>query len=142
MHSKFGFLTYEISHVIRQRFNKEAENIGFTHAQWRALVHLSENENCRQIDLAEILEIKPITLARQIDLLEESGLVRRNKDTDDRRAYRLEITSKALPIMQELWKIADAVEDQVLNVLTPQEQETLIKLLDRIKNNIPSNLPD
>jgi MarR family transcriptional regulator for hemolysin len=29
--------------------------------------------------LAEILEIKPITLARQIDFLEEAGLVRRNK---------------------------------------------------------------
>ena len=139
MHSKFGFLSYEISHVIRQRFNKEAEHIGFTHAQWRALVHLSENENCRQIDLAEILEIKPITLARQIDLLEESGLVRRNKDSEDRRAYRLELTPKAPPIMQELWTIADAVEAQVLNALTGQEQELLTTLLERIKNGISAD---
>jgi len=104
MHSKFGFLSYEISHIIRQRFNKEAENIGLTHAQWRALVHLSNNENCRQIDLAEILEIKPITLVRQIDLLEEAGLVRRNKDSEDRRAYRLELMPKAHTVMQQLWK--------------------------------------
>ena len=139
MHSKFGFLTYEISHVIRQRFNKEAENIGFTHSQWRALVHLSENENCRQVDLAEILEIKPITLARQIDLLEESGLVRRNKDSDDRRAYRLELLPKALPIMQELWIIADSVESQVMDVLTMQESESLVKLLELIKTNITAS---
>src|SRR5450759_3103739 len=139
MHSKFGFLTYEISHVIRQRFNKEAENIGFTHSQWRALVHLSENENCRQVDLAEILEIKPITLARQIDLLEESGLVRRNKDTDDRRAYRLELLPKARPIIQELWKIADSVESQVMDVLTTQETESLVKLLELIKYNITAS---
>jgi DNA-binding MarR family transcriptional regulator len=86
MHSKFCFLSYEISHVIRQRFNKAAADIGRTHPQYRALVHLSNHENCRQIELAEILEIKPITLARQIDLLEEAGLVRRNKDADDRRA--------------------------------------------------------
>lgn len=136
MHSKFGFLTYEISHIIRQRFNKEAENIGFTHSQWRALVHLSENENCRQVDLAEILEIKPITLARQIDLLEESGLVRRNKDTDDRRAYRLELLPKALPIMQELWEIADAVEAEVLKTLTQQEQKQMTALLERIKTSM------
>ncbi|MGZ8923145.1 MAG: MarR family winged helix-turn-helix transcriptional regulator [Methylosarcina sp.] len=133
MHSKFGFLSYEISHIIRQRFNKEAEHIGFTHAQWRALVHLSENENCRQIDLAEILEIKPITLARQIDLLEEAGLVRRNKDSDDRRAYRLELTPKAQPIMQELWKIADGVEAEVLKALSLAERKTMIALLERIK---------
>ena len=142
MHSKFGFLSYEISHVIRQRFNKAAENMGLTHAQWRVLVHLSENENCRQIDLAEILEIKPITLARQIDLLEEAGLVRRQRDHEDRRAYRLELTSKVRPIMQGLWEIADAVEDQVLEAVTAQEKDALIGMLERIKNRLSTNLPD
>lgn len=141
MHSKFGFLSYEISHAIRQRFNKEAEHIGFTHAQWRALVHLSENENCRQIDLAEILEIKPITLVRQIDLLEESGLIRRNKDSEDRRAYRLELTPKAQTIMQELWEIADEVEAKILRVLTQQEQALMTSLLERIKVDITTNSP-
>jgi len=136
MQSKFGFLSYEISHFIRQRFNKEAENLGFTHAQWRALVYLSENQNCRQIDLADILEVKPITLARQVDLLEESGLVRRNKDREDRRAYRLEILPKALPIMEELWEIADAIEEDVLDVLTTQEKESLSKMLDKIKDKL------
>lgn len=142
MHSKFGFLSYEISHVIRQRFNKAAEPIGFTHAQWRALVHLSENENCRQIDLAETLEIKPITLARQIDLLEDSGLVRRNKDNEDRRAYRLELMPKAQPIMQKLWKIADAVEAEVLGTLTRQEQKQMTALLERIKTGLSARPVD
>jgi len=143
MHSKFGFLSYEISHIIRQRFNKAAEPIGFTHAQWRALVHLSENKNCRQIDLAEILEIKPITLVKQIDLLEAAGLVRRNKDSEDRRAYRLELMPKAHTVMQELWDIADAVEAQVLNALSPNEQEQLSTLLERIKISINANaLPE
>ncbi|MGZ8186479.1 MAG: MarR family winged helix-turn-helix transcriptional regulator [Methylobacter sp.] len=143
MHSRFGFLSYEISHIIRQRFNKEAENIGLTHAQWRALVHLSNNENCRQIDLAEILEIKPITLARQIDLLEEAGLVRRNKDSEDRRAYRLALMPKAHAVMQELWEIADAVEAEVLNALTAQEQHQLTALLERVKTSLnASQLPE
>lgn len=109
MHSKFGFLSYEISHIIRQRFNKAAEPIGFTHAQWRALVHLSENQNCRQIDLAEILEIKPITLVKQIDLLEEAGMVRRNKDSEDRRAYRLEVLPNAHIDKEPRMKIASTL---------------------------------
>ncbi len=140
MHSKFGFLSYEISHIIRQRFNKEAENIGLTHAQWRALVHLSNNENCRQIDLAEILEIKPITLVRQIDLLEEAGLVRRNKDSADRRAYRLELMPKAHAVMQELWDIADTVEAEILKTLTQQEQEQMTALLERIKTSMSETI--
>ncbi len=136
MFSKFGLLTYEISQLIRQRFNREAEIPGFTHAHWRTLVHLSENENCRQVDLAEILEIKPISLVKQIDWLEKAGLVQRIKDKEDRRAYRLQITVKAKTVMQELWKIADTVEDQALSVLTEQEQVKIVKLLQQIKNNM------
>lgn len=141
MHSRFGFLSYEISHIIRQRFNKKAESIGLTHAQWRALVHLSTHQNCRQIDLAERLEIKPITLARQIDLLEEAGLVRRNKDSEDRRAYRLELMPKAHAVMQALWEIADAVEAEVLKALTAQEQHQLTALLERVKTSLTGFSP-
>jgi DNA-binding MarR family transcriptional regulator len=139
VHSKFGFLSYEISHIIRQRFNKAAEPLGFTHAQWRALVHLSENQNCRQIDLAEILEIKPITLVKQIDLLEESGMVVRNKDIDDRRAYRLSITDKALTVMEALWTIADAVEVEVLAALSEEERRLMTSLLGRVKTSLSTD---
>jgi len=135
MQSKFGFLSYEISHIIRQRFNKKAENLGFTHSQWRALVYLSENKDCRQIDLADALKVKPITLARQVDLLEESGLVKRNQDSEDRRAYRLELLPKALPIMRELWNIADEIEANVLSALTTQERTSLLTMLHKIKSN-------
>jgi len=136
MQSKFGFLSYEISHIIRQRFNKKAETLGVTHSQWRALAYLSENKNCRQIDLADALEIKPITLARQIDLLEDSGLVQRNQDSEDRRAYRLELLPKALPIMQELWMIADEIEANVLRILAPEERNLLLDMLHKIKGNL------
>ncbi|MCF7971100.1 MAG: MarR family transcriptional regulator [Methylococcaceae bacterium] len=142
MYSKFGFLSYEISHTIRQRFNKNAESFGLTHAQWRALVHLSENKNCRQVDLAEILEVKPITLARQIDLLETAGLVRRNKDSDDRRAYRLELMPKALPIMAALWQITDTIEDEILAILSTEDKSFLINSLENIKNNLSEKLLD
>ena len=136
IHSKFGFLSYEISHVIRQRFNKQAESIGVTHSQWRVLVHLSENENCRQVDLADILNVKPITLARQIDLLEQLSLVKRLNDKEDRRVFRLKLTTKAKPIMQELWQIADSIENEMCNMLSDEEKGVLSKLLITIKTQI------
>ena len=136
MHFRFGFLSYEISHVIRQRFNKNAESIGITHSQWRVLVHLSENPNCRQVDLAEILDVKPITLVKQLDQLEARNLVRRIKDSDDRRVYRLELTENALPVMQVLWDIADQVEVEVFGVLSPDEQALVTRLLYRVKKAI------
>ncbi|MGL6502645.1 MarR family winged helix-turn-helix transcriptional regulator [Aeromonas caviae] len=44
------------------------------------------------MDLAERLDIQPITLARQLDQLAESGLVERRSDPHDRRAYQLHLT--------------------------------------------------
>ncbi|PKM38453.1 MAG: MarR family transcriptional regulator [Gammaproteobacteria bacterium HGW-Gammaproteobacteria-10] len=136
MHFRFGFLCYEISHVIRQRFNQKAEALGLTHSQWRVLVHLSENPNCRQVDLAEILAVKPITLVKQLDQLEALALVRRIKDSGDRRAYRLELTEQALPVMQALWDIADKVEAEVFGVLTSAEQALVTLLLCRVKSGL------
>ncbi len=135
MPAKFGLLTYEISHLIRHRFNREAEKQGLTHAQWRVLVHLFENENCRQVELADILDIKPITLVRQIDHLEESGLVLRNKDPDDRRAHRLQITAQGIAMMESLSKIADSIESKILTALPHSEQTVLVKMLETVKKH-------
>ena len=69
-------------------------------------------------------------------MLEASGLVIRNKDKEDRRAYRLALTSKAKPVMNKLCEIASSVEKQVLNGLTVAEEASLIQLLEAIKNNM------
>ncbi|OQW79199.1 MAG: hypothetical protein BVN35_02310 [Proteobacteria bacterium ST_bin11] len=67
--------------------------MGLTPSQWRASALLPENENCRQIDLADILKIKPITLVNQFDLLKASGMAVRNNELGDRRACRLSIAT-------------------------------------------------
>jgi MarR family transcriptional regulator, transcriptional regulator for hemolysin len=48
----------------------------------------------------------------------------------------LEITAKALPIMKELWDIADTVEAEVLKTLTQPEREQMTALLERIKTSL------
>lgn len=73
---------------------------------------------------------------RQLDWLEASGLPRRNKGSEDRRVYRLELTEKAMPVIQELWTIADEVEAQVLSVPSHVEQTSLTELLCRVKDSL------
>jgi DNA-binding MarR family transcriptional regulator len=86
--------------------------------------------------LADILDVKPITLVKQLDQLEALSLVRRIKDSVDRRAYRLELTANALPVMQKLWDIADQVEAEVFCALSPDEQALVTQLLCRVKRAI------
>ena len=75
----FGFLIHDVSRQLRKSFDRHAKAIGLTRAQWRVLAHLSRNEGVKQSELADILEIKPITLARLLDRLSADDWVERRR---------------------------------------------------------------
>lgn len=88
-HDGFGFLLSDVSRLMRRAFQSRLRDTDLTLAQARTLVHLSRREGLRQVELADLLEIQPINLARLIDQLTAKELVERRADPTDRRAYRL-----------------------------------------------------
>ena len=70
---------------------------GLTRAQWVILFWLDRQPGLSQKELAEILEVEPITVARLIDRLEERGMVERRADPGDRRVWRLHLLPPARP---------------------------------------------
>src|SRR5438477_7344011 len=97
----------ETAHALRKAFDRRAVGLGVTRAQWKVLFRLERQPGLRQIELADMLDIEPITLSRIIDRLEESGLVERLADPADRRAWRLHVTAKARPLVAKLRAVAD-----------------------------------
>ena len=134
----FGFLMHDVSRLLRKSFDRHASAIGLTRAQWRVLAHLSRNEGVKQAGLAEILEIKPITLARLLDRLDAHGWVERRSDPMDKRARRLFLTQKGRSILRELRVVALSVRSEALSGLTDAEQDLLIDQLRAVKENLLS----
>ncbi len=134
----FGFLMHDVSRLMRKSFDRRASAIGLTRSQWRVLAHLSRNEGVKQAGLAEILEIKPITLARLLDRLGANGWVERRPDPNDKRARRLFLTDKARPILIELREVALSVREEALFGLDAVEQDRLIDQLRAVKENLLS----
>jgi len=91
-----GALVVDITRMMRRAFQHRMEGSDLTLAQARVLVYVSRRAGLRQIELAELLEVQPITLARLVDQLVEAGLVERQPDPDDRRAYRIHLKAAAL----------------------------------------------
>jgi DNA-binding MarR family transcriptional regulator len=73
--NSLSFLLADVSRMMRQAFQNRLEGSSLSLAQARALVYLARHQGVRQIDLADMLEVQPITLARLIDQLAEAGLV-------------------------------------------------------------------
>ena len=127
----------EFTRLARREFDRSAAAVGVTRAQWMVLSRLSRlGDGLRQVDLAEGLDVEPITLCRMIDRLEDAGLVERRRDEQDRRAWRIHLTPKALPIIEELRALGDDLHGQALAGISPEECEQFLGLLARLRNNI------
>lgn len=131
-----GFLMHEVARLMRAEFTHSVEHLGLTQAQWQTLAHLSRNQGLKQAQLAEIMEIRAITLTRLIDRLQDAGLVERRPDPDDRRAQRLFLTAAAQPLIGKMWGQAALVREKAMAGLPPERREQLIDTLKAMKANL------
>ncbi|RPH44618.1 MAG: MarR family transcriptional regulator [Burkholderiales bacterium] len=131
-----GFLVADVARLMRRAFQARLEGSALTYAQARALVWLAREQGLRQIDLAEQLEIQPITLARLVDQLAEAGLVERRADPTDRRAYRLFLTRAAAPRVAEIRAIGDAIREEALAGLGAKDAAQTVAGLRRMRASL------
>lgn len=125
----------ETAHALRKAFDRRAVGLGVTRAQWKVLFRLTREPGLRQIELADMLDIEPITLTRIIDRLEEAGLVERVSDPTDRRAWRLHVTAKAQPLVVKLRAVADEMIADAFAGIDPKEIEITRQVLARVRDN-------
>ena len=133
----YAFEIVETARLIRREANKRAAVLGATKAQWRVLAHLKrKGDGARQIDLADSLDVEPITLCRMIDRLEEAGLVERRRDEADRRAWRIHLTAAAAPMLVKLEEMGIAFNADMLAGISPADRETVLRVLGRMRDNL------
>ena len=125
----------ETAHALRKAFDRMAVGLGVTRAQWKVLFRLTRQPGMRQVELADMLDIEPITLCRIVDRLEESGLVERTHDPADRRAWRLQVTPKAEPLIEKLKAVGAELVGQAFAGIDPNDIETMRQVLARVREN-------
>ncbi len=133
-----GFLIADASRLLRRRFagQLKANAVKLTLAQARALVHISRREGLRQVELAALLEVQPITLARIVDQLDDAGLVERRADPTDRRAYQLYLRPAARPQLALISRATEKVRLRALRGLRGAEAAALVAALRKVRGNL------
>jgi DNA-binding MarR family transcriptional regulator len=129
----------ETAHALRKAFDRRAVGLGVTRAQWKVLFRLDRHPGLRQIELADMLDIEPITLSRIVDRLEESELVERRADPSDRRAWRLHVTAGAQPLIAKLRAIANDMIAEAFAGIDPKDIEITREVLSRARENACRN---
>lgn len=129
-------LLHDVARLLRTRFDQRAREHGATRAQWVILARLEQQPGLSQNELASLLEVEPITVARLVDKLQARGLVERRADPNDRRIWRLHNLPAAQPVVDKITKYRESMNDELLQDIPPDVREHLIDALLHMKNHL------
>lgn len=130
------FMINEVARLLRTFADQEARQYGMTRAQWAVLARLERHEGLKQAELADMLDMQPISLTRLVDRLADNGLIERRSDPNDRRAKRLFLTDAAKPVMERLDALGEDLTGTVLGDMPAADIEQMLHGLGAIKSNL------
>jgi MarR family transcriptional regulator for hemolysin len=132
----FLFTLGEVQRLVRAYADKEAARFGITRAQWAVLAKIERNEGMKQTELAEQMEMQPITLTRLIDKLCDSGWIERRGDETDRRVNRLYLRKTGRQLLGKLSGLRSELTATALEGISPADAVRMLAQLETIKENV------
>jgi DNA-binding MarR family transcriptional regulator len=105
------------------------QSIGLTPALFAVLNYLQAHEGAIQQQIGSAMGIDPSTMVSLVDQLESAGLAKRRFHPKDRRAREVLITPEGRRTLKRARELAEEVEGDVLQGLSPAERRQLVTLL-------------
>src|SRR6476646_6380906 len=133
---EFAFTIMDVARLLKTYADQRARQFGISRAQWAVLVRIDRNEGLKQTELADLLDLQPITLTRLLDRLSDSGLIERRADPNDRRANRLYLKPAAKPLLDRLANLGAEMMEVVLDGVSMASIERTLKELGTVKDNL------
>ena len=134
--ANFLFTLGELQRLIRAYADREAGRFGITRAQWAVLAKVERSEGMKQTELAELLEMQPITLTRLIDKLCDAGWIERRSDAADRRVNRLYLRKAGRALLGKMSGLKSELTATALEGINPADAHRLLTHLEQIKENV------
>jgi MarR family transcriptional regulator for hemolysin len=136
LNREFAFTINDVARMLRTYADHKASQFGVTRAQWAVLARLDRFEGLKQSELAEMLDLQPITLTRLLDRLCDGGLIERRSDPNDRRAKRLFLTPAARPLLERLGELGEDMMTAALAGVPRESVEQIVAQLALVKENL------
>lgn len=137
-----AIVMHDVSRLLRRRVDKAAQTIGLTSAQWRVLSYLARSEGSNQANVADYMDMEPITLSRQLDRMESAGMIERRPDPSDRRAHRLFLTDTGRRLMDGFRGVTAGVMEDFTDGISEAEIAMATDILARMRTNLTGKAAD
>jgi DNA-binding MarR family transcriptional regulator len=97
---------------------------------------LLQMKKCKVNDLAQELNLSSGATTLALNRLEKEGLILRSRDEGDRRVVWVELTQEGRSLILRLLAKRHRVWEKMLSALTPEEEQELFRILEKMVNQL------
>ncbi|HEY9635024.1 MAG TPA: MarR family transcriptional regulator [Coleofasciculaceae cyanobacterium] len=131
-----GYRIKLLSQLLTRQFQERLDPFGLTPFHWVVLCCLWKEDGLATSTIGERLQQVGGTLTGVLDRMEERGLVRRERDSRDRRICRIWLSQAGKELEATLLPIAKELRDQAMVGISTSDQEKLRQLLEQAITNL------
>jgi MarR family transcriptional regulator, transcriptional regulator for hemolysin len=122
--------------VVTRAFGDALADLGASQPVWLVLLALKTRQVASQRELAEAVGIQGATLTHHLNAMEDSGLLTRRRDPDNRRLHLVELTPAGDKLFLRLREAATRFDRELRADLADTDLARLARLLDRLAANV------
>lgn len=130
-----GYLVGALGSAMRKGLEDELAPMGVTPAQWVILEAAFDGSADTLTALARIIPVDAAAISRQLDKLQQRGLVRRRRLRSDRRTVRIELTDAGRELVPKLAPMVQANNSRFLSGITTEEQAVFTQVIQKMIQN-------
>ncbi len=144
-----GFWVSKLSHRVKKRMNAALANLGITGVQSRILHFILDHRSCGPVfqrDLEVAFGMSRSTATGTLNLMEKSGLIRRESVPDDARLKSLVPTEKAVLMDAQVRAFIREIELVMMDGISEEQRriflETAVRMYDNLDDQQKASKPD
>ncbi|RVT81771.1 MarR family transcriptional regulator [Rhodobacteraceae bacterium CCMM004] len=134
---RVSFLTHRINARLQQLCNPVIAPCRLDLYSSRIIVALAERGAMKVGELVDLMALPQSTMSHQLKRLEKNGYVRRTRSDVDNRTVVITLTDRGVAVAETCNRLSDCVLTSVSQNLSPEEIETLSRLLQRVFDSLP-----
>lgn len=133
---QFAESLHLVAHVWQNELDRRLRPQGFSHSRWLLLLHLSRHDGCTHCELAQHIGIEAATLVRQVDHMEQEGLLKRCGSETDRRVKHLYLSASGKKAVERIRSSAAELRKEILAGSSTEDIANAIDLLQNIRDKL------
>ena len=136
LEESLGYNTRTLHRAFDRLLQHHLSKHGIKNSHWYFLRVLWNQEGLTQRELSDETNLKESSTVLMLEQMERAGLIRKAKDSKDRRKLRIYLTPKARRLESKLLPIATHINELAAQGISKRELNTFIRVATRLKINL------